>query len=93
LDPDYGNHVPYGIKHIQANLDIIRESYKNQDSVYSDHYKDHRHTEDIVDLYEKDGNHIYYMEKSFEDFSYTAKWILPILLIIPYTFTFFKKKR
>jgi hypothetical protein len=46
-----------------------------------------------VNLYEKDGNHIYYMEKSFEDFSYIAIWILPILLILPYTIAFFKKNK
>ena len=92
LDPDYGNHVPYGIEHIQANLDIIRESYKNQDSVYAEHYKDHRNTEDIVNVYDKDRNHIYFMDRSFEGYSYIAIWILPILLILPYAITFFKKK-
>jgi hypothetical protein len=92
LDPDYGNHVPYGVEHLQTNLDIIREFYKNQDSVYADHYKDHRHTEDIVNLYEKDRNHIYYMKKSFEDFSYIAIWIFPILLILPYANSCIKKK-
>ena len=93
LDPDYGNYVPHSMEYIQSHLDVVRESYKNQDSVYADHYKDHRSTEDIVNIYEKDRNHIYYMPKSFEDFSYIAIWILPILLIIPYACAFFKKNK
>jgi hypothetical protein len=93
LDPDYGNHVPYGIEYIQTNLDIIREYYKNQDYIYADHYKDHRHTEDIVNIYEKDRNHVYYMNRTFEDFSYIVIWILPLLLILPFTIAFFKKNK
>jgi hypothetical protein len=93
LDPDYGQFVPYGMKDIQANPDLVRESYKNQDNVYAAHVKEHKHTDDIVNLYEKDGNHIYYMDKTFEVFSYIAIWILPLLLIIPFALTLLKKSR
>jgi hypothetical protein len=93
LDPDYGRYVPHGMDEIQANPGLVRESYKDQDSVYAAYVKEHKHTEDIVNLYEKDGNHIYYMSKSFEDFSYLALWILPALLILPYILTLKRNTR
>jgi hypothetical protein len=93
LDPDYGNYVPSGMKEIEANPELVRKAYLNQDSVYAAHVTTHKHTDDIVNLYEKDGNHIYYMDKSFEDFSYLAIWLLPILLMLPFLIGFFKKMR
>jgi hypothetical protein len=91
LDPDYGKFVPLGMAEIQANPELVRESYKDQDSVYNVHLTQHKHTNDIVDLYEKDGNHVYKMDKSFEDFSYIAKWLLPLLLFLPFAMGFIKK--
>ncbi len=91
LDPDYGHLVPYGMEAIQANPELVRESYKNQDDVYAPHLTKHKHTDDIVQMYARDGNHIYYMDKTYEDFSYIAIWILPILLMFPYAKTRLKK--
>ena len=91
LDPDYGKYVPHGMDAIQADPEMVRPFYINQDSVYASHVTDHRHTDDIVKVYEKDGNHVYYMDRSFEDFSYLAKWLIPILLVVPYTLGSLKK--
>jgi hypothetical protein len=93
LDPDYGNFVPYGMDEIQSDPELVRESYINQDSVYAAHIKEHKHTDDIVKMYEKEGNHIYYMEKSFEDFSYVMIWVLPFILIFPFVIFHFKKRK
>lgn len=93
LDPDYGKYVPYSMNDIEANPELVRESYRDQDSVYAAGLISHKHTADIVNLYEKDGNHIYYMDKSFEDFSYLAKWLLPILLVLPFTISLIKKQQ
>ena len=87
LDPDYGQFVPYGMEEIQANPELVRESYEDQDDIYAPHLAKHKQTDDIVLMYAKDGNHIYYMDKSYEDFSYIAIWILPLLLMIPYVKT------
>lgn len=84
LDPDYGYVVPYGMNVLQDNLELVREAYKHHDEVYASHLKEHKHTEDIVNMYEREGNRIYYMKKPFEDFSYVAIWILPFLLILPF---------
>ncbi len=89
LDPDYGQIIPYGMAEIEANPELVRESYADQDDVYAPYLKEHKHTDDIVRMYEKDGNHIYFMKKGFEDFSYTAIWIIPLLLILPYIFVSF----
>jgi hypothetical protein len=84
LDPDYGQAVPFGMDAIQANPELVREGYADQDDVYAPYLKEHKHTDDIVEMYGKDGNHIYFMKKGFEDFSYIAIWIIPLLLILPY---------
>ncbi len=84
LDPDYGYVIPFGMKALQEDPELIREAYIHHDKVYAPHLKEHKHTEDIVSMYTQEGNGIYYMKKPFEDFSYWAKWILPILLILPY---------
>jgi hypothetical protein len=91
LDPDYGQYVLLGMDEIQANPELVREPYRDQDEVYASHVKEHKHTDDIVNMYEKDGNHIYNMSKSFEDFSYIAKWVLPLLLLLPYLLVLLKR--
>lgn len=92
LDPDYGQYVPLGIEEIQENPELAREWYAGQDDVYAGHLKKHKHTDDIVEMYGKDGNHLYYMKTGFEDFSYIAIWILPILLLLPYLLKLVKKQ-
>lgn len=91
LDPDYGQYVPFGMEAIQANPELVREWYADQDDVYAPHLKEHKHTNDIVKMYEKDGNHIYFMKEGFEDFSYVAIWIIPFLLCLPYLFVSIRK--
>jgi hypothetical protein len=93
LDPDYGYVIPVGMSGLQGHPNLVREAYKNHDAVYADHVTEHKHTDDIVKMYTQEGNHIYQMKKSFEDFSYIAKWILPVLLILPYLFILFTKKK
>lgn len=92
LDPDYGQYVPHGMKEIEANPEIVRESYADQDDVYEPDLKEHKHTDDLVEEYEKHGNHIYHMDKGFENFSYVAIWIIPFLLMLPYFLSILKKK-
>lgn len=50
LDPDYGQYVPLGMDAIQANPELVREAYKDQDDVYASHVKEHKHTDDIVKM-------------------------------------------
>ena len=93
LDPDYGYVIPYGMSALQDNPELLWEAYKNHDGIYASHVEEHKHTEDIVNMYTQEGNNIYYMKKPFEDFSYYAKWILPLLLILPYLSTTLLRKR
>ena len=93
LDPDYGYVIPYGMSALQDNSELVWEAYKSHDEVYASHVKEHKHTEDIVNMYAQEGNNIYYMKKPFEDFSYYAKWILPFLLILPYLSSTLLRKR
>ncbi len=91
LDPDYGKYVPHGMEQIMSDPELVREWYADQDAVYADHITEHRNTEDIVRLYEKDRNRIYHMNKGFEDFSYVAVWIIPFLLMLPFMIVKIKK--
>ena len=90
LDPDYGRYVPYDIEAIEANPELVRETYSDQNDVYASHLTEHKVTDDIVNMYEKEGNHVYYMEISFETFSYIALWIIPLLLMLPYVLTYYR---
>ncbi len=90
LDPDYGQYVPYDIPDIENDPELVRPYYADQADVYAPHLKKHRTTDSLVELYGKEGNHIYYMDRSFEKISYIAKWVLPFLLMLP--FLIFKKK-
>jgi hypothetical protein len=93
LDPDYGKYVPYGIEQIEDNPELVRASYKDQNDVYAPWLKKHKTTDDMVKEYEKTGNHIYYMDDSFERFSYIAIWIIPFLLMFPFLFMQLKRKK
>ena len=93
LDPDYGQYVPHGMEEIQANPERVRKWYADQDDVYASHVKEHKHTDDIVKMYEKDGNHLYFMKKGFDDFSYVAIWIIPVLFMFPYLFALIRECR
>jgi len=92
LDPDYGYVIPVAMSGLQKNPNLVRTAYKNHDDVYAPHLTEHKHTEDLVKMYTQEGNHIYYMRKSFEDFSYIAKWVLPFMLILPYVVSLILKK-
>ena len=70
LDPDYGYVIPVAMSGLQKNPNLVRTAYKNHDDVYAPHLTEHKHTEDLIKMYTQEGNHIYYMKKSFEDFSY-----------------------
>ena len=93
LDPDYGYVIPVAVRGLQGNPDLVRQVYMHHDNVYASHITEHKHTDDIVKMYTQEGNHIYYMKKSFEDFSYITKWIFPLLLILPYLSTLFIRKK
>jgi hypothetical protein len=93
LDPDYGYVIPFEMKELQNNPDLVREAYKNHDAVYASHVSEHKRTEDIVKMYTQDENRIYYMKKSFEDLSYLTIWIFPFLLILPYSLTRLNRKQ
>ncbi len=93
LDPDYGYVIPLPFDGLMHHQDLVREAYKNHDAVYASHVTEHKHTEDIVNMYTQEGNHIYQMKKQFEEFSYYAKWLLPLLFALPYLLTLPKRKR
>ena len=91
LDPDYGLYVPHDIAEIEADPEITRPSYANLSDLYKPDYDDPYTTDKIVELYGKEGNHIYTYDARFENFSYIAKWVLPFLLILPFFIKILRK--
>lgn len=83
LDPDYGLYVPYDIAEIEADPEITRASYEHMADLYKPEYDDPYTTDKVVELYGKEGNHIYTYDAGFENFSYIAIWILPFLFMLP----------
>lgn len=83
LDPDYGLYVPYDIAEIEADPEITRASYEHMADLYKPEYDDPYTTDKVVELYGKEGNHIYTYDAGFENFSYIAIWILPLLFMLP----------
>ena len=84
LDPDFGLYVPYDIAEIEADPEITRPAYENMAELYKPDYKDPYTTDKVVEIYGKEGNHIYTYSARFENFSYIAIWVLPLILILPY---------
>jgi len=92
LDPDFGVVVPYDTAAIQENPELVRPAYANMAALYYPDAKDPYTTDHVVKIYGKEGNHIYTVDNWFEYFSYVAIWIIPVLLMLPYTITLFKGK-
>jgi len=84
--------VPYDTAAIQENPELVRPAYANMAALYYPDAKDPYTTDHVVKIYGKEGNHIYTVDNWFEYFSYVAIWIIPVLLMLPYTITLFKGK-
>lgn len=92
LDPDYGLVVPHDISAIEADPEIVRPAYADLASLYKSEYDDPYTTDHVVEIYGKEGNHIYTYNPTFEIFSYIAIWIIPFLLMIPLGFNMRNRK-
>lgn len=93
LDPDYGLVVPHDIPEIEANPEIVRPTYAEMAKLYKPDYPDPYTTDHVVEIYGKEGNHIYTYDPASEDLSYVLKWLIPFFLIVPYGLQQLKLKR
>lgn len=93
LDPDFGLVVPYDTDKIEGDPEIVRSTYAEMASLYKPDYDDPYTTDHVVEIYGKDGNHIYSDNPLNENISYIAIWLIPLILLLPLIFTFIKHKR
>lgn len=93
LDPDFGIVVPYDTAAIQANPEIVRPAYQNMAALYYPDAKDPYTTDHVVQIYGREGNHVYTVDNWFEYFSYWAKWIIPVILILPFVISTARNKK
>jgi len=84
LDPDYGLVVPFDIPEIEANPEIVRPVYVEMSKLYKPDYGDPYTTDHVVEIYGKEGNHIYTYNAMLENIFYVAIWLIPVLLMIPF---------
>lgn len=83
LDPDFGVVVPFDTAAITANPELVRKPFARMADLYYPDAVEPYTTDYMVEIF---GNrkYIYSVENSFEDFSYRAMWILPLLLMLPF---------
>jgi len=91
LDPDFGVVVPFDTAAISANPELVREPYGRLAELYYPDAKDPYTTDYLVKIF-GDRKYIYTLGSGFEDFSYWAKWLIPLLLILPFGATFLRRK-
>ena len=91
LDPDFGYVVPYDTAAISANPELVRGPYSTMATLYYAEAKEPYTTDLMVDIFGK-RKYVYSVENWFEDFSYWAIWVIPLLLMLPFIATILKSK-
>ncbi len=92
LDPDFGVVVPYDTGAVSLNPELVRGPYQNMASLYYPDAVDPYTTDFVVKIF-GDKKHVYTINNWFEYFSYWAIWIIPFLLMLPYSLSRFGKNR
>lgn len=83
LDPTYGLYVPHSMEEIQQDPELVRPTFGNVADLHPEEtYKDIYTTDFMVEIFGYEDHRIWTPDASFENFSYTAKWILPLLLLL-----------
>lgn len=90
LDPDHGVIIPYSIDKIESDPSIITP-------YYSQAGYDTKQIDELIDIFGPEGNKVvngvreydpriksYSLRYYIESFTYIMKWLLPLLLVIPY---------
>lgn len=85
LDPDFGIVVPFDTAAIEEDPELVRPFYKEMSNLYYPDAIEPYTTDHVVEIFGKAGNHTYTVDNWFEHFSYYAIWILPLILMVPYT--------
>lgn len=93
LDPDFGIVVPFDIQEIESDPEIVRPAYANMAELYKPDYNDPYTTDHVVEIYGRDGNHIYADNPAFEKTTYIAVWCIPLILILPLSCDFRRKRK
>ena len=93
LDPDFGVVVPHDTAAIQANPELVRPAYQNMAALYYPEAIEPYTTDHVVEIYSREGNHVYTVDNWFEHFSYWAIWILPVLLMLPYSIHLLRRNK
>jgi hypothetical protein len=91
LDPDFGVVVPFDTAAISADPELVRAPYAKLADLYYPDAKDPYTTDYLVKIF-GDRKYVYYLDNSFENFSYWAIWIIPFLMAVPYGLNLIRKK-
>jgi len=92
LDPDFGIAVPHDTAAITANPELVRAPYQDLAASYYPDAVDPYTTQILVDIF-GDRKYVYEVKNWFESFSYWAIWILPLLFMLPYALSVYRRKK
>lgn len=92
LDPDFGIVVPYDTAEVTLNPELVRAPYSRMHELYYPEAVEPYTTEMMVDIFGK-RKHVYEVKNWFEGFSYWAIWLIPVILMLPATLVWARKKR
>ncbi len=95
LDPNYGVFIPYSMKEIKAQPELVRPTYKNMADLHTQNtYKEPYTTDLMVEIYGYEETATFSPDPGFENFTYFAIWALPLLLLsVSGGLIFFDKNR
>ncbi len=83
LDPNYGLYIPHSMQEIQADPELVRAVYQDMADLHEEEtYKDPYTTDLMVEIFGYEDHFVWNPDAGFENFSYTTKWILPILFLL-----------
>lgn len=100
VDPSYGIVIPHDISEIEINPELIRPYYAN----IKNQYRNDSNTISLnrmVEIYGKNGNTLWkngiigyktWKILYIEYLSYIIIWIVPLIMLVPYSLTLLKKR-
>ena len=84
MDPNYGLFIPHDRHEILENPELVRPTYANMASLYKPDYETEYNTDFLVKVYGANECRIYSYNQRTETIAYRAKWLYPLVLVLPF---------
>jgi hypothetical protein len=84
MDPNYGLFIPHDRHQILENPELVRPTYANMANLYKSGYETEYNTDFLVKVYGANECRIYSYNQRPEIIAYRAKWLVPLVLLLPF---------